>query len=146
MQPGRDGSFVVHLECSMTGKTYRADQVQTLSDDGYPLLVRYDLSAISDAVHSEDLTDRDAGLWRYSEFLPVQPENIVSLGETTTPLVSLERSAQRLGASHVIVKDEGRLPTGSFKARGLVVAVSMAKQLGLTRLAIPTNGNAGAAR
>lgn len=145
MQPVRGGSFVVHLECSMTGKTYRADQVQTLSDDGYPLLVRYDLSSISVDVRSEDLIGRDADLWRYSEFLPVLPENVVSLGETTTPLVSLERSAQRLGARHVIVKDEGRLPTGSFKARGLALAVSMSKQLGLTRLAMPTNGNAGAA-
>ena len=85
---------------------------------------------------------RPPDIWRYREMLPVRnPENIVSLGETMTPLLH----TSRLGGKNVFIKDEGRLPTGSFKARGLCMAVSMAKELGLSRLAIPTNGNAGAA-
>jgi threonine synthase len=84
--------------------------------------------------------------WKYREILPVRrSEDVVSLGETFTPLIPVPRSAARLGASWALVKDEGRLPTGSFKARGLGMAVSMAKEFGLTRLAMPTNGNAGAA-
>jgi threonine synthase len=138
-------TFVTHLECSATGASYPADELHNLSDAGKPLLVRYDLPAIAAAVDRDQLADRAPDLWRYQEFLPVRPENIVSLGETTTPLIDLETSASRLGAERVIVKDEGRLPTGSFKARGLVMAVSMAKQLGVTRIAMPTNGNAGAA-
>jgi threonine synthase len=138
-------TFVTHLECSATGASYPADELHNLSDAGKPLLVRYDLPAIAAAVDRDQLAARAPDLWRYQEFLPVRPENIVSLGETMTPLIDLETSASRLGAERVIVKDEGRLPTGSFKARGLVMAVSMAKQLGVTRIAMPTNGNAGAA-
>ncbi|HEX3411009.1 MAG TPA: threonine synthase, partial [Stellaceae bacterium] len=84
--------------------------------------------------------------WRYREFLPVRrPNNVVSLGEVVTPLISLPRIAARLGGGEILVKDEGRLPTGSFKARGLALAVSMAKELGVATMAMPTNGNAGAA-
>ncbi len=139
-------TFVTHLECSATGEHHPADQVQGLSDAGKPLLVRYDLEAVAASVDQEALATRPPDLWRYREFLPVrQTSNIVSLGESMTPLVPLHRVEKETGSAQVLVKDEGRLPTGSFKARGLALAVSMAKELGLTRLAMPTNGNAGAA-
>lgn len=135
-------NFVTHLECSKTGQEIPAGTVQNLSPDGAPILVRYDLDRVKKALTKEKLTARPTDLWRYRELLPVSAaSHIVSLGEDMTPLIPLDNS---LG-SNVIVKDEGRLPTGSFKARGLVMAVSMAKELGLKRLAMPTNGNAGAA-
>ncbi len=139
-------TFVTHLECSGTGERYPADEVAGLSDAGKPLLVRYDLDALQAALDKETLAPRPADLWRYREFLPVRrTENIVSLGEEATPLIPLSRIGEQVGADRVLVKDEGRLPTGSFKARGLALAVSMAKELGITRMAMPTNGNAGAA-
>jgi len=140
-------TFVTHLECSLTGERYPADTLQTLSRAGRPLLVRYDLDGVRRALTREMLAERPQTLWRYRELLPVRrPENVVSLGEVVTPLVPLPRIGKRLGAAgDILVKDEGRLPTGSFKARGLVMAVSMAKELGVTAMAMPTNGNAGAA-
>ena len=133
-------TFVTHLECSYNGENYDAGVPHGLSRAGKPLLVRYDLAAVKDAVSKEVLAARAEGFWRYREFLPVQhKKNRISLGEVVTPLVPLR------DRPHVIVKDEGRLPTGSFKARGLALAVSMAKEFGLDHLAIPTNGNAGAA-
>ncbi len=135
-------TFVTHLECSLTGEHYPADQVHGLSAAGRPLLVRYDLTGLARAVGKGDLAVREGGFWRYREFLPVRrTENVISLGEVVTPMIPLAGPA---GGS-VWVKDEGRLPTGSFKARGLAVAVAMARELGLTHLAMPTNGNAGAA-
>ena len=137
-------TFVTHLECSMTGEGYEADTVQGLSKAGRPLLVRYDLEALKAAVDKETLARRTEGFWRYREFLPVRcAENAVSLGEVVTPIIALDGLSERPGT--VLVKDEGRLPTGSFKARGLALAVAMAKELGLDHLAMPTNGNAGAA-
>jgi threonine synthase len=139
-------SFVTHLECSMTEVGYPAGQVRNLSDAGWPLLVRYDLEAAGGALTREALAKRPADMWRWREILPVtRAESIVSLGENETPLVPLARLASRLGLKELLVKDEGRLPTGSFKARGMVMAVSMAKELGVRRIAMPTNGNAGAA-
>ncbi|MHA6722537.1 threonine synthase [Sphingomonas sp. RS2018] len=139
-------SFVTHLECSMTGERYDADTLHGLSRVGRPLLVRYDLDGVAAAMTREVLAARPADLWKYRELLPVRrPENIVSLGEQETPLVTLDRVGARAGAAAPIVKDEGRLPTGSFKARGLVMAISMAKALGVKTIAMPTNGNAGAA-
>ncbi len=142
-------TFVSHLECSISGKTYEAGKVHGLSDEGRPLLVRYDLEKMGKAVSRDDIENsKEAGFWRYAPMLPVtKPENRVSLGEVVTPLIPLEQSAHLLGAKpgKAIVKDEGRLPTGSFKARGLCLAVSMAKEFGIEHLAIPTNGNAGAA-
>ena len=133
----------------MTGERYEAGRVHGLSEVGRPLLVRYDLDALASAVSKDDIAASDApGFWRYAPFLPVtKQENRVSLGEVVTPLIPLEHSAPGLGAKpgKAIVKDEGRLPTGSFKARGLCLAVSMAKEFGLEHIAIPTNGNAGAA-
>ena len=138
-------SYVTHLECSLTGQSYPAGEVHGLSAAGRPLLVRYDLDAIAADFDRAALAARPDGFWRYREFLPVrEARNRVSLGEVTTPLVAL--AAPEVGdGGELLVKDEGRLPTGSFKARGLALAVSMAKELGLGRLAMPTNGNAGAA-
>ncbi|MFY9879243.1 MAG: threonine synthase [Pseudolabrys sp.] len=139
-------SFVTHLECAMTGERHEADQVHNLSRAGKPLLVRYDLEGVRKALSRETLAKRPPDLWRYRELLPVRrTENIVSLGETMTPIVPMPRLSAKLGGGEILVKDEGRLPTGSFKARGLVMAVSMAKALGIKHMAIPTNGNAGAA-
>ena len=139
-------TFVSHLECGLTGDRYEPDQIHRLSKAGKPLLVRYDLDSLSKFMARDALSTRPAGMWRYGELLPLRnPANVVSLGESETPLVSLPGMAEALGTSEILVKDEGRLPTGSFKARGLAMAVSMAKELGITRLAMPTNGNAGAA-
>jgi threonine synthase len=139
-------TFVTHLECAYTGERYPADQVHNLSRAGKPLLVRYDLDGVRKALSKDALAQRPADLWRYRELLPVRRVgDIVSLGEAVTPLVPLPKLAKKLGAGDLIVKDEGRLPTGSFKARGLVMAVSMGKALGIKHMAMPTNGNAGAA-
>lgn len=142
-------TFVSHLECSLTGKTYEAGKVHELSEAGRPLLVRYDLDAIKKNVSRESVENsKEAGFWRYEQLLPVtKKENRISLGEVVTPLIPLDKSAHVLGAKpgKAIVKDEGRLPTGSFKARGLCLAVSMAKEFGIEHMAIPTNGNAGSA-
>lgn len=130
----------------MTGARYEARRVHGLSEAGRPLLVRYDLPALARAVSKEALARRRGGFWRYREFLPVEKqENRITLGEVMTPLIRAPRIEAKLGAGEILVKDEGRLPTGSFKARGLALAVSMAKELGLSHLAMPTNGNAGAA-
>jgi threonine synthase len=139
-------SFVTHLECGFTGERHDADVVHNLSRAGKPLLVRYDLDGVRKSLSKETLASRPADLWRYRELLPVRrAADIVSLGEAVTPIIALAKIAARLKASEILVKDEGRLPTGSFKARGLVMAVSMAKALGIKHMAMPTNGNAGAA-
>ncbi len=140
-------TFVTHLECGMTGERLSAEVVHNLSPKGYPILVRYDLDGIRKAFTKEKLRERDWNWWRYREMLPVRrSENIVSLGEVVTPLIPLPKLARQLGASgELLVKDEGRLPTGSFKARGLALAVCMAKEFGIRKMAMPTNGNAGAA-
>ena len=137
-------TFVTHLACGREGDHYKADRIHGLSRAGKPLLVHYDLASLAQSVSREQLADRSEGMWRYREFLPVRrTENIVSLGEIQTPLIPLVRLQG--GRGRLLVKDEGRLPTGSFKARGLCLAVSMAKELGIHRVAMPTNGNAGAA-
>ncbi|NML04151.1 threonine synthase [Sphingomonas sp. G-3-2-10] len=139
-------TFVTHLECSMTGEQYEADRLHGLSKVGRPLLVRYDLAGAGKVLNKDVLAGRPADLWRYREILPVrQTRNIVSLGENATPIIELPAVAREAGAGNLWVKDEGRLPTGSFKARGLVMAIAMAKELGVTTIAMPTNGNAGAA-
>src|SRR3954467_8620160 len=131
---------VTHLECSLTGERYEAGRIHNLSRAGKPLLVRYDLEAAKQTLTRESITGREAGMWKWRELLPHDGEP-VSLGESETPLVALPNS----GAPNLLVKDEGRLPTGSFKARGLAMAVTMARELGIGRIAMPTNGNAGAA-
>ncbi len=139
-------TFVTHLECSMTGERYEADELHGLSSAGRPLLVRYDLERVTGALTREALASRPNDMWRWREILPVRrAEDVVSLGEAATPIVSLPTVGARLDLRELLVKDEGRLPTGSFKARGLAMAVSMAKELGVPKIAMPTNGNAGAA-
>jgi len=138
--------FVTHLECSATGEHYPAGEPHNLSRAGKPLLVRYDLEAAAHALTGAELAGRDRNMWKWRELLPL-PDCVepVSLGEPETPVIPLVRTAARAGAKALLVKDEGRLPTGSFKARGLAMAVSMAKHFGISRMALPTNGNAGAA-
>ena len=135
---------VTHLECSLTGEHYDAGEVHNLSRAGKPLLVRYDLDAAKRTLTRASLASREPGMWKWRELLPHDGDP-VSLGEIETPIVELREMAARNGASSLLVKDEGRLPTGSFKARGLAMAVTMAKQFGTERIAMPTNGNAGAA-
>lgn len=135
-------TYVTHLECSLTGDRYEADRLHGLSQAGRPLLVRYDLEALGKALSRDTIEARPTDLWRWRELLPVRrTDSIVTLGEIETPLIPIPNS----GGPNVLVKDEGRLPTGSFKARGLVMAVAMARELGVTKIAMPTNGNAGAA-
>jgi threonine synthase len=137
-------TFVSHLECGLEGDHYQPDMIHGLSKAGRPLLVKYDLAGIATAVDRHTLSQRPADMWRYREFLPVRRcDSIVSLGECQTPLIRLHKLES--GTGQLLVKDEGRLPTGSFKARGLCMAVSMARELGIQRIAMPTNGNAGAA-
>ena len=139
--------FVTHLECALCGERYDANEVHGLCPTcARPLWVRYDLGAVRAAFPRESLADRPPNLWRYRELLPVRdPANVVSLDETMTPLLAVPRLAAHFGVHDLRIKDESRLPTGSFKARGMALAVSKAKEFGLTRLAVPTAGNAGGA-
>ncbi len=138
-------SFVTHLEGSLDGSRHDHRRLQT-THEGRPLLVRYDLAAAGKALQRADLAQRPATIWRYRELLPVESEaNVVSLGEGTTPLLACPRLGRELGLERLWIKDESHLPTGSFKARGLCLAVSRAKELGVRRVAIPTAGNAGGA-
>jgi len=139
-------NFVTHLECSYTGKHYPANQLHGLSEAGKPLLVKYDLAALGKSITKDELKSRLPEFWRYREFLPVRNSaNVVRLGEVMTPILPATKLRKVYGAGEILIKDEGRLPTGSFKARGLALAVAMAKELGVKRMAMPTNGNAGAA-
>jgi len=137
--------FVTHLESAIDGSILAADQLASVHQER-PLWVRYDLAAIGRAVDRDALRQRPRDLWRYRELLPtgdlVEP---VSLGETMTPLVECPALAHELGLARLAVKDESRLPTGSFKSRGLAMAVTMARHFGVSRVAIPTAGNAGCA-
>ena len=139
-------SYATHLECSATAERHDIGVLQGLSRAGKPLLARYDLAALKRDVTRGEVESRPASLWRWHELLPVRdPAQALSLGEAETPLIDLLRSERPAGFVPPTVKDEGRLPTGSFKARGLCLAVSMAGAFGVRRVAIPTNGNAGAA-
>ena len=140
-------SFATHLECARCAEYYEVTTIQqTCARDGGPLLVRYDLGRVHEAVEREELRMRPANLWRYRELIPVERDAaIVSLGEPTTPLLAAPRLGEALGIERLEVKDEGLLPTGTFKARGAAVGVTRAKELGVTAIALPTAGNAGAA-
>jgi threonine synthase len=139
-------SALTDLECSRTGIRYDADAVQGVSDAGVPLLARYDIERAGRTLTRESLARRPATLWRYHEMLPVRnPATITSLGEGMTPLLPLPRYGARIGVPRLWMKDEGLTPTGTFKARGAAVGVSRAAELGVTGVAMPTNGNAGAA-
>ena len=138
--------FVTHLECSLTGERYPAGQPHNLSAAGKPLIVRYDFERARETLTRESLARRPQGMWKWRELLPLADDaEAVSLGEAETPILALPETARKAGATGLLVKDEGRLPTGSFKARGLTMAISMAKQFGIKSVALPTNGNAGAA-
>ena len=137
---------VSHLECSGTGKTYPAGQAMNLSPDGWPLLVRYDLEKARDGWNREWISSGPSNMWRYAPVLPVaKPSSIVTLGEGMTALVRTNRLGAAVGASDLWVKDEGLNPTASFKARGLSCAISMCKELGIQKIAIPSAGNAASA-
>jgi threonine synthase len=137
-------SALSHLECPRCGRDHDCDVLASVCDCGSPLLARYDLSRV--AATPDSVSERPPDLWRYHDLLPVRgPTSIVSLGESMTPLLPLDRLGRELGLSRLLMKDDGRLPTGSFKARGAAVGVSRATELGARRLSMPTNGNAGAA-
>ena len=139
-------SALSHLECSRTGARYDADRVQGVSDVGAPLLARYDLDAVRASVSRDDIAGRPHDLWRYHEVLQVRdPAHVTSLGEGMTPLLPLPSYGSRIDVPGLLMKDEGMVPTGSFKARGAAVGVSRARELGVGAIAMPTNGNAGAA-
>jgi threonine synthase len=138
---------VTHLECAACGLRHEAQGLLNLCREcGKPLLVRYDLARAKSTLTKESLPRRRHDLWRYRDVLPVRnDENIVSLGEGWTPLLPLRRLGGQLGIQELYVKDESQNPTQSFKARGMAVAVSMAKELGVKKLAVPSAGNAGGA-
>ena len=140
-------SYFTHLECSRCAQTYDPNVPQNLCTQcGKPLFPRYALDKIAQTWDKSSLSGREASMWRYAELLPVINScHIVSLNESMTPLLPTQRLATFLGLDALWVKDESRLPTGSFKARGLAMAVSKAKELGLTKLAIPSAGNAATA-
>ncbi|MBW3629793.1 MAG: threonine synthase [Gemmatimonadetes bacterium] len=136
-----------HLECTLCGAEYTSERLRGLSDCcSRPLYARYDLAGLRGKVSRESLRSRSSDLWRYAELLPVRdPENAIRLGEGWTPNIDTPRLASRLGVRRVWVKDEGQNPTASFKARGLCLAVSRARELGVTEVALPSAGNAGSA-
>jgi threonine synthase len=138
---------VTHLECAACGARHEAQRLHNLCTQcGKPLLVRYDLKSAAASLTKESLPGRRPDLWRYREVLPVEhDQNIVTLGEGFTPLVSASRLGAQMGLSHLYIKDEGQNPTQSFKARGMAAAVSMAKELGVKKLAVPSAGNAAGA-
>lgn len=139
-------SFIKNLYCPKCHKHYDPDQVNHLCECGSPLLVSYDLKSAARHWKKEDLKERKSDLWRYHEVLPVKdPDNVVSLGEGMTPLLPLHSLEKKTGLEHLYIKDEGILPTGTFKARGAAVGISKAKELQVSTVAMPTNGNAGAA-
>jgi threonine synthase len=143
---GGEFSCLTHLECGRCADRCDAQALQGACACGSPLLARYDLDAARDSLTRASLASRPADLWRYHEVLPIRaPESIVSLGEPLTPLLELPRLAAESGVATLYLKDEGRLPTGTFKARGAAVGVSRARELGARAIAMPTNGNAGAA-
>src|SRR6266853_5193457 len=137
--------FVTHLESALDGARFEKGKIWSVHQ-GRPLWVRYDLAAVKAAVTPDIIAKRPPSLWRYRELLPLPfDEEPVTLGEGMTPLLPCPRLGRELGLPRLFIKDESQLPTGSFKSRGMTVAVSMARHFGLKRLAIPTAGNAGGA-
>src|SRR5262245_4916078 len=138
-------SKATHLECSICKTRYAADAINNLCSCGGPLLVRYDLDTIRSRWLRRDVPAGPSTMWRYAPVLPPSPSSIVSLGEGWTPLVHTKRLGARIGAESLWVKDEGLNPTASFKARGLACAISMCVELGISKVAIPSAGNAASA-
>ena len=137
--------MLTHLECSLCKKSFARGEAHGLCDCGGPLLVRYDLEAVRRSWTRDDIARGPNTMWRYGAVLPPSPESVISLGEGMTPLIRTRRLGARIGADNLWIKDEGLNPTGSFKARGLSCAISMAAELGLRKLAIPSAGNAASA-
>lgn len=139
-------SYARNLYCPKCGREYSLGEVHHLCECGAPLLVGYDIDAARRVLRRDTFSGRTPSLWRYRELLPVSDDaNIVTLGEGFTPLLPLRRAGEKSGIKHLYIKDEGIIPTGTFKARGAAVGVSRAKELGVETIAMPTNGNAGAA-
>ncbi len=139
-------TFLRSLACSKTGEEFPTGQLHNLSPAGAPLLARYDLERARQELTKEQVARGPHSMWRYGGLLPVgDPDNVVSLGEGNTPLLPAPRYGRRIGASRLSVKEESANPTGTFKARGMAAAVSMAKELGATKLAAPSAGNAASA-
>ena len=137
-------SYMTHLECARCAKRYATGEVLNLCECGAPLFARYDLRRAATQLEPHKLKSRPASLWRYKEVLPVGSEaSIISLGEGFTPLLHARRLGDKLGVPNLYLKDESQNPTGSFKARGMAVAVSKAHELGIRRLMVPSAGNAG---
>ena len=140
-------SYLTHLECTVTGRSFSAAEPQTLSPASQKVLFpRYDLEAAGRAMDRSAIARRPPGIWRYFEVMPVLDEsNVVTLGEGGTPMLRAPRLEAHTGARCLMIKDEGQNPTGTFKARGLSSAVSKAKELGLSKLTVPSAGNAAGA-
>ncbi len=140
-------SYLTHLECTACGESYSADSVHTTcSACGKVLYARYDLELASKEIDRDRGATRAANMWRYFELMPVRDaQNVVTLGEGMTPLHRADTLGEQLGCSELLIKDEGLNPTGSFKARGMSAAVSKAKELGISRLTLPSAGNAAGA-
>ncbi|MCM3906123.1 MAG: threonine synthase [Pyrinomonadaceae bacterium] len=138
---------ITHLECAACGLEHEAQRLHNLCREcGKPLLVRYDLERAGSSLTKESLRGRRADMWRYREVLPVEnDENVVTLGEGWTPLLRTDRLGKKLGLGNLYIKDESQNPTQSFKARGMTAAVSMARELGARKLAVPSAGNAAGA-
>jgi len=140
------GTAVTHLECSRTGERLEAGKIQNLSAAGWPLLVRYDLQKLARQWDRDSIADGPPTMWRYAPVLPVRyRDNIVTLHEGFTPLYRLQRLGEQLECDDLWLKDEGVNPTATFKARGVSCAISMCRELGIRKVAIPTAGNAGGA-
>lgn len=143
---GKTNSYIKGLYCPKCNKKYSSNEVRHLCECNSPLLAEYDLKKASTEIKKEDLVGRVNSLWRYKEFLPVtEEENIVSLGEGMTPVIPLAKLGNKINMKNLYLKDEGIIPTGTFKARGAAVGISKAKELGVKTISMPTNGNAGAA-
>ncbi len=144
--PGKLGG-ASHLECTLCGASFESEALHRLSACcARPLYARYDLNSVGERLRREDLRGRSADLWRYAELLPVRdPRHAVRLGEGWTPLLETPRLAAETGVRQLWIKDEGQNPTASFKARGLCMAISRARELGVTEVALPSAGNAGSA-
>lgn len=139
-------SYVDHLYCPKCSKKYDAMKVNNTCTCGSPLIASYDVEGLKENVRKSDIAGRVGNMWRYHEFLPVaNPDNIVTLGEGYTPLLEVPDLGDKLGLDNLMIKNEGLNPTGTFKARGSSAGISKAKELGIKNVAIPTNGNAGAA-
>ena len=140
-------SYLTHLECTYCGSRYTVDEPHRVClACGKVLYPRYDLAAAGRDVDPDVFATRPANMWRYFELMPVRDmSNVVTLGEGFTPMLRAERLGLELGMRHLCIKDEGINPTGSFKARGLSAAVSKAMELGITKLTMPSAGNAAGA-